>query len=522
MKTKNKIKIYAIIGFFSLLFTTSCSNNYLDLSNPNVQTTTSFWQTEDQAVLGVNGIYQALLYDGTFLRFAPACLDSRDDITWSPSPWDAFFAVAQFNLLTTNYMPEAMYVAFYDIVKRANLAIANIPNIDFTADPELKDRLMGEALFLRGMAYFYIVRFWNHVPLILTPPQSSDDFFPTQVDASVVWDQIIKDLTDAANMLPTSYDDSNKGRATKGAALGYLGKAYLFNDQYDKAAAAFKQIIDSGVYGLMDNYEDNFTEDHENNKESIFEVQFQRMNQPDLGWVGEPSPSWDKTTARAITYAPSPFGWGDMAIRPWIFDEFTKEKTVDGNYDPRLYATITFDYPGCTLYGKTFREAYPYTGADTLKWKSMFFCRKYENVNSGRPDEFDWRSGINERLMRYSDVLLMYSECEMQLGEMGTAAHYMQMVRDRANLPDREAEFAGYSKQQFLDQLAHERALEFTLEGHRWDDIVRWGWLKDDSKLNMLKAHDAEWNGYIAGKEYMPIPNIEMQTNPNAVQNPSY
>jgi SusD family. len=520
MKTKS-IKSIILLLAISLGFA-GCSKDYLDLSNPNLQTSSTFWQTEDQAVLGVNGVYQALLYDGTFLRFAPACLDSRDDITKSPSPWDAFYAVAQFNLLSTNYMPEAMYVGFYDIVKRANVAIANLPKITYTNHPEYKDRLMGEALFLRGMAYFYIVTFWNHVPLITEPPKDSEAFFASQVDASVVWDQIIKDLTQAASLLPNTYDSANKGRATKGAALGYLGKAYLFNQNYTKASEVFKQVIDLGVYSLMPNYEDNFTEAKENNAESIFEIQFQRMSQPDLGWVGAPASSWDKTTARAITYAPSPFGWGDMALNKWIFDEYKIEKTKTGTYDPRLYATITFDYPGCTLYGKTFRQAWPYTGADTAKWANMFYCRKYENVNSGRPDEFDWRSGINERLMRYSDILLMYAECEAQLGQLSTAAHYMQMVRDRANLPDRETEFAGYSKDQFMNQLSHERALEFCLEGHRFDDIRRWGWLKDATKLSLLKSHDVEWNGYTTGKEYMPIPQIEIDNNTNAVQNPTY
>lgn len=517
---KTLIKNITIIGLISLVFS-GCSADWLTLNNPNVMTSASYWQTEDQAVAGVNGIYQALTYDGTFLRFAPACLDSRDDITWSPSPWDAFSAVAQFNLLTTNYMPEAMYVGFYDIVKRSNAAIEKLPTATYT-HPEVKDRLMGEALFLRGLSYSYLVTFWNHIPLILNTPQQADDYFNAPVDASVTWAQVIKDLTEAANLLPATYDEANKGRATKGAALAYLGKAYLFNKDYTNAAKIFKQIIDLNVYGLMANYEDNFTETFENNKESIFEIQFQRMDQPDLGWVGEPSASIDKTTARAITYAPSPFGWGDMAIRKWIFDEYKIEKTKTNTYDPRLYATITFDYPGCTLYGTKFREAWPYTGADTTKWANMFFCRKYENVNSGRANEFDWRSGINERLMRYSDILLMYSECEMELGQIPTAAKYIQMVRDRANLPNRETEFAAMTRNQLFEQLAHERALEFCLEGHRYDDIIRWGWNKDASRLVTLKAHDAEWNGYIAGKEYMPIPNIEIQTNPNAVQNPSY
>src|SRR5665647_2049899 len=242
---KTLIKNITIIGLISLVFS-GCSEDWLTLSNPNVMTSASYWKTEDQAVAGVNGIYQALTYDGTFLRFAPACLDSRDDITWSPSPLDAFSAVAQFNLLTTNYMPEAMYVGFYDIVKRSNAAIEKLPTATYT-HPEVKDRLMGEALFLRGLSYSYLVTFWNHIPLILNTPQKADDYFNAPVDASVTWAQVIKDLTEAANLLPATYDAANKGRATKGAALAYLGKAYLFNKDYTNAAKIFKQIIDLNV-----------------------------------------------------------------------------------------------------------------------------------------------------------------------------------------------------------------------------------------------------------------------------------
>ncbi len=517
MKTKKIIILFVAIG---LLFS-GCKKNYLQLSNPNLQTTATFWQTEDEAVLGVNGIYHALGYDGTFMRFAPACLDSRDDITWSPSPWDAFFAVAQFNLAVTNYMPEAMYVAHYDLIKRANAAIANIPSITFTVHPEYKNRLMGEALFLRGMEYMYTVLFFHHIPLILVPPASPADFFQKQVDPSLVWAQIYKDLSTAATLLPASYGAADLGRATQGAALAYLAKAHLFNKDYTGAAASFKQVIDLGVYSLMPNYGDNFTDAKENNAESIFEIQFQRMNQPNLNWVGAPVSNNDHTTARAITYAPPPFGWGDMALRPWLFQEFKMEKTVTGGDDPRLKAAITYDYPGCMLYFQNFRQAFPYAGADTSRWATMFFARKYENVLT-EANEFDWRSGINERLMRYSDVLLMYAETQIQLGNNAEAAKYLTMVRNRANLPDRTAEFTAASKSQLMDQLAHERVLEFCEEGHRFDDIVRWGWLSDPTKLALLKSHDAEWNGYLPGKEYMPIPQIEMNTNPNAVQNPSY
>jgi len=148
--------------------------------------------------------------------------------------------------------------------------------------------------------------------------------------------------------------------------------------------------------------------------------------------------------------------------------------------------------------------------------------KKYGNGDAGRPDEKDWRSGINERLMRYSDVLLMYAESENRNGDRAEAAKYIQIVRDRVQLPDRESEFAAMDEEELQDQLAHERLLEFVFEGHRFDDIRRWGWLENETKLAELKSHDSEFNSYVEGREFFSIPQGEIETNPKLKQNPGY
>ena len=499
----------------AILSGTACSKDFLELSNPNVQTSGSFWKTEADAAAGVNAIYQSLYYDGTFLRFAQCALDFRGDDAWSPSPWDVLSNTGSFKLFNNTIMQEWLWVAFYGGVTRANLAIANIDNIPFET-AGLKDRLKGEALFLRGLHYYYLVTFFNNVPLILKPYESSDDYFPSQATPAEVWEQIYADFNEAARLLPVSYNDPDKGRATKGAALAFLGKSFLFNQKFADASAKFKEVIDLGVYNLMPNYGDNFTEQFENNQESIFEIQFSReVGGTVLGWVDAPYSDWAKTTARAITYAPAPFGWNDAAPTPWIFQKFLEEKTVDGQDDPRLQATIYYNYPGCTLYGQSFQNVY----ATEL---GKLGVKKYGNGDSGRPDEKDWRSGINERLMRYSDVLLMYAECQNELGNPAVCAEYIQKVRTRANLPNRQAEFAGLTKEQLRDRIADERLLEFVFEGHRFDDIRRWGWLQNPTKLAELQAHDAEFNSYVPGREYFSIPQLEIETNPNLRQNPGY
>jgi len=509
-----KIKFLLLLAAF-ISGTTSCKKDFLELSNPNVQTSGSFWKTEADAVSGVNAIYQSLYYDGTFLRFAQCALDFRGDDVWSPSPWDVLSNTGSFKLFNNTIMQEWLWVAFYGGVTRSNLAIANIDKITFT-DVALKNRLKGEALFLRGLHYYYLATFFNNIPLIVKPYESSDEYFPSQAAPEEVWAQIYSDFEAASRLLPVSHNDPDKGRATKGAALAFLGKSYLFNQRFAEASAKLKEVIDLNVYGLMDNYGDNFTEQFENNKESIFEIQFSReVGGTVLGWVDAPYSDWAKTTARAITYAPAPFGWNDASPTPWIVQKFLEEKTVGGEDDPRLKATIYYNYPGCTLYGQSFQTVY----ATEL---GKIGVKKYGNGDSGRPDEKDWRSGINERLMRYSDVLLMYAECQNELGNGPVCAEYIQKVRTRANLPNRQAEFAGYSKEQMRDLIGNERLLEFVFEGHRFDDIRRWGWLSNPTKLAELQAHDPEFKSYVSGREYFSIPQLEIETNPNLRQNQGY
>jgi len=275
----------------------------------------------------------------------------------------------------------------------------------------------------------------------------------------------------------------------------------------------------------MPSYGDNFTDTKENNPESIYEIQFSlTAGGTDLQWQGIPSSTWGFYSARAITFAGPNFGWRDVQPTQTLLAEYRQEKTVDGKIDPRCLATVLYNdtvdthAPTTPMYQTTFQAAY----AASPAYMADVYCKKYENWYGNKPNEFDWKSGINERLMRYADVLLMYAECENELGNQAVAAQYIQMVRSRVNLPNRQAEFAGYTQAQLRDQIGHERMLEFALEGHRWDDIRRWGWLSDPARLAWLKSRDPEFNSYIPGKELLPIPQTEIDNNPNIKQNATY
>ena len=518
---KHKIFNYAA-GFFSLaLITTSCvSDDALNQLDPNNDSVDKFWSTDQDALEGINATYSSLLTDGTYMRSTPLLLDLKGDDTRSNSPWGSMYNVGRFNSNVTDAAIYGWaYETYYQGIYRANQVLTNVPKISF-ADEALKNRILGQAYFLRGLYLFHAVNMFKNVPL----PTEIAVYYP-QKSHEEGWAQVISDLKAAADLLPTSYagisglDAGEKGRATKGAALGYLGKAYLFSKDFANAKTTFKQVIDLGVYSLVSNYRDNFTDSNENNSESLFEVQFSReAGGVALGWGGIPASDWGKTSARAITYAPRAFGWTDVQPTWALFDEYHQEATTSGAVDPRLDATVFYNKPGTKLYGQDFAAFYAANPGDL----NDLFCRKYQNSDGAYANEYDWRSGINERLLRYADILLMYAECLNETGDTAGAYTYIQMVRSRVGLPNLSTVKPGLSQDGMREQIGHERFLEFPLEGHRFDDIRRWGWLENPTKLAWLKARDVEFNSYAPGREYFPIPQLDMDNNPGMVQNPSY
>ncbi len=512
------------IAICLLIIFSSCEKQ-LDQVNPNAQTSSSYWKTETDALAGVNACYQMLMEDGGYMRFTPILLNIQGDDVRSNSPWTAISNVGKFQLGTADPAGYAWtFDEYYQGIFRCNQVLAYVPTISM--DENLKNRILGQAYFLRGLYYFHLVDMFGSVPL----PTGIAETLP-QSSVADGWERVKADFKSAVDLLPVKYsttggiDANDLGRATKGAAMAYLGKAYLFNKNFDSAAVQFKKVIDLGIYQLVPNYKDNFTEDDENNSESIFETQFSlTAGGPDLQWQGVPGPTWGFYSARAITFGPPNFGWTDVQPTQSVLDEFRQEKTVDGKIDPRCTVTILYNdtadthQPTTPMYQTTFQDAY----ASSPAYMADVYCKKYENMYGNKVNEYDWKSGINERLMRYADVLLMYAECENELGDRATAAKYIQMVRTRVNLPNRQSEFAGYTQEQLRDQIGHERLLEFCLEGHRFDDIRRWGWLSNPTKLAWLQSRDPEFNSYLPGRELLPIPQTEIDNNAGVKQNNTY
>jgi hypothetical protein len=498
-------------------FFTSCEED-LDIKNPNQPTVDVFWTTSNDALLGVNAIYSTL-HRGGISRWLPFYYIIRSDEGKSTSPaTDIVNNMDQFLITDYNYgNAYSVWNDNYVGIFRANQVIANVPGI--TMDEALKQRIVGEAKFLRGLYYYHLVTLWGNVPLMLEPSTLEDK--PATSTQAEVWAQIEKDLTEASAALPTSYpNDADLGRATKGSAQALLAKAHMQQQEYAQALVPLQWLVEGEgktIYGLMKNYRQNFLITSENNSESVFEWQFQlneAENHDDDASPNEPD-RLNYGTSVAQFFGPPGIGWSDAEANRWLVYEFTKEQTIEGARDPRLEASLLFDStdvdgPDSTMvYGRSFTDRY---GKDN---KRVWF-RKFQNEHWKAVEGYN--SPNNWRYIRYADVLLMYAESLNAEGRTAEAYQYVDRVRERAGLPKLADIKPGMSEAQFLEQIKHERVTELSGEGHRWNDLARWGDLGPE-----LVARDPAFLTFDVGKdELLPIPQQERDINPALGQNSNW
>ncbi len=504
--------ILICLGLVAVSLLTACDRN-LDIVNPNQLTAQSFWKTDADALAGVNAVYSTM-HRGGISRWMPFYYIIRSDEGRSQSPaTDIVNNMDQFLVTDYNYgNAVAVWDDNYIGVNRANQVIDNVPNIQM--DATLRNRYIGEAKFLRAMYYYHLVTLWGNVPLILQTSVVGDK--PASSTTAQVWAQIEKDLTEAAAILPTTYSGADLGRATKGAAYALLAKAYMQQQKYTESLTPLQWLVEGdgkAVYSLVPNYRDNFLITTENNKESVFEWQFQ-INTAEYTDDDSQTPNQNYGSSLAQFFGPSGIGWSDGEAQRWPTREFN-EKTTTGARDPRLEASFLFDStnvkgPDSTLiYGQTFTQRY---GRDN---KRVWF-RKFQNDHW--KNEEGYRSPNNWRYIRYADVLLLYAEALNATGKTTQAYTYVDQVRQRAGLPTLTIAKPGLTQTLFLAQLKHERVTELSGEGHRWNDLARWGDLGPQ-----LASRDAAFSTFVKGKsELLPIPQLDRDLNPNLTQNPNY
>lgn len=518
---QNKSFIIKQLGLLTaaLLISTGCGENFLNQVNPNAVTPASFWQTAEDAEKGIFGAYSPFTHIWYYTRFEIFASDYRDDLVNGFNTSERT-AVGRFSGTPEANATRWVWSTMYQCITRANEVLFHVPEIDM--DAQLKENILGEARFIRAYNYFRLVNNWLNVPLITVPiTEIEEPNLITQAPPAEVWAQIEADLQEAQNLLPESWSGDEVGRVTSGGAIGLLGQVYLYQGKYAEAKAEFAKIMD-GRYQLMPNYGDNFTEASENNAESVFEIQL--VADGNGAWGGD-APGRGKGAAYQPDLAPSGFtNQNGMRINEWALDLFLDEQTINGEIDPRAFATLFWDTDDSTTYqgevlksrtyeNKTYVEAFP-------NGDGNIYANKYLDWEfNGHIDAMDggWHgSGNNLRMLRYADILLMFAEAEFMLnGSTGDALDAVNQVRARADM----APFTTLTMQDIED----ERIKELSLERSRYFDLLRWDRVKERIVDNPeLKSESGGTEAYKPGREYIAIPQNEIDNNPNLEQNQGY
>ncbi|MCM4167402.1 SusD-like protein P2 [Arenibacter antarcticus] len=482
------MRIFKIISVFSVLIGLFSCDDFLDEQDPSQITNATFWGNADELEQGLTATYSALKQTYLWNSQGFKNMNSRGDDIVARIQNPHIYQPDLFLNDPSNTFARDMWKNAYILIFRANQVIDNSQNIEM--NDQRKQEIVLEAKFLRSLAYFVLAQNFQQAPLILS--SDPETRFPEKASEAELWTQIEKDFMEVSQ-LPENYSSDMTGHATKWAAKAFLAKSYLYRGKWQLAVDELQGIIDSGQFSLMPDVYDNWNSENENNEESIFEIQYMF------------STASNQINQREIHFAPAAIG-GYYVLSPsdWIFEEFQKEKTVDGDFDARMYATFIWNYPGAEIYQVPFTEFFS-DNPDYIAWK------KFQLWDKSIAEASLHRSEINERIMRYSHVLLMYAEAQAELGNLSPSIQAINEIRNRAKLSSIQE--GSMTQNEILEEIRHQRALEFHLEGERWYDIVRWG-IGNDVFSNNLERPD-----YMEKFNYFPIPQEELDANSNLIQN---
>jgi hypothetical protein len=496
---KTLIKISTLV--LALFLYTGCSD-FLEDEPQNYLTQEVFPTTASDALLATNATYTTLREWYYHFGGYPILDIMSDDAHKGSNPNDQLPTLGpydSFGHTTSQDGLDRWWNTLYLGIKRCNVVIELVPDIQM--DPELRDRYVAEASFIRAQLYFDLVRAWGEVPIVTTTTPAPK--LP-RATADEVYELIITDLEYAIGILPekSEYKGNDAGRATLGAAKALLAKVYIFRNQdgdYEAAEPLLADVVNSGQYDLEPIFVNACGVDGNNGIESVFEIGAMELE-------GNESGGNQYANTQGVRGTPNR-GWGFS--RPSID---LRESFESG--DPRLKGTIidlgdTLD--GVAILGDgTTPDVTEDDSGNIIEME----CYNRKVWVPGTNTITQW--GHHRRLIRYADVLLLYAETLNENGKPAEALTYLNLVRERARqgnnsiLPDITT--TDYAL--LRDAVFNERRLELAMEGHRFWDLVRSG--KAPEVLGPL--------GFVTGKhELFPIPQNEIDISQGSLeQNPNW
>ncbi|SKB70457.1 RagB/SusD family nutrient uptake outer membrane protein [Dyadobacter psychrophilus] len=491
MISKNiKIAVALVI----LAFTGTSCEDFLESKPISQVGETDFFKTEsdfNQALVGAYSAFsQVYSGNGYYSLLVDLRSDNTTELTAGGDGNDAKRNIDEFRETTDNEHLTAFWQTSYNLIARCNSILTKIDGS--TVSENLKSQYIGEALTLRALGYFNLVRLYGGVPLVTEPVTDIDASYEVgRSSVQEVYAQIEADLVKAEGLLPVSYDESAVGRATKGVAQSLLGQVYLTQKKYAEAAAELKKVVTSGTYSLLPVYADLYKAGQQGNPEAIWQAQYKGA----ANGLGSNLPNhFAPTGSEGITI------------------------TSGGAYG---FNQPTDDIAAAYSKGDVRRNNI----ADGYQNGTAFVAAKYirgyveRETGGGYAD-----SGADWYVIRYADILLQYAEAlnEANKGPNADAYAAINQVRTRAKLPN----LSGLTYETFKTAVYNEERLESPFEGHRWFDLLR-----TDRALTVMNAKVSGGGKSTVGistpiKSYQllyPIPAIAVITSsPAIVQNEGY
>lgn len=482
-------QIIATLSLACILIMPSCSKKFIERPPVSSATVNVLYKTDKDFQDAIIGTYQALRNQYSVMyQFG----DIRgDDAFIQVSNQPSITGVDVFSINSSDALLNNTWANYYIVINLANNIISKIAGADTTAVKN-KNRYLGEAEFLRAIAYFDLVRIFGDVQMITKPPTTEEAAATPRTPVATVYNEvIIKDLLDASAKLQLAYTGTEVGRATKGAAKAMLGKVYLTIKDFPKAEAVLQELTTSPYsYALLPNYNDLFDySKNEHHSEYIFDIEYEEG----LGGLGSPWTNGFMPNATALlNYYGIKGGFGESLCPTKSFIDIWKPNDKRKDISVRCCGTWTNPTTGAVT---TFSSS-------TSQTYTMKYVTSVATLNDSK---------ANWKVVRYADVLLMYAEALNENGKTTAALAPLNLVRARAGL----AALSGLSQADARDAVALERRFELCFEGHRWFDLVRTG------KALATMAP-------IGMKDYMtvfPVPLTQVRVINNSTlfpQNPGY
>ncbi len=541
MKT-NILKKLVLVPAAVLAMTGCNESDFLSFTNPNEYVEDTYWSSEANAQAAMATIYSPIrsqMY-GYFGGYTGWHTMNRADDTWFILGEEAHnWQPATFT--NTPNTAESDFGRIYNTINRANVLLNNIHKVNM--DQTKMNELIGEASFLRGYAYFLLVTNFGDVPLrLVSAAESLEETMKPSSPEADIWKQVEADFKTAKEYLPITRPSDEAGRVTKGTAIAYLGKTYNYLKRYEEGEAELKTIMQSPyTYDLTENFEDNFTEYTELNKESIFELVYE--GKYGSGTWGAEGPN--DTQGWVIPNFAGPQGtggWFKWMPTASIVDDFIVEERPAGSdtrFDKRMYTSFFWkhsDYEttvedGAWFGDMSFDEIWEACATKRLRGEPDYptisgkpgrvLIKKITNFYKNEAEANSMYNQANQnnnlRVMRFAEVLLLHAEACIKTNKLAEAAADLTRIRDRAGL----AKKTWNGADELWEEMVHQNELEFFFEGHRFFDLKRW-YSYEEMKQIFVKNKKQGAENFQPKHFYLPIPQNELNTNEAIEQHPMW